>query len=827
MVVIEAGVAEAPPRTALKSRALVVALGALLALGAASMLYGAWLSDDYLIGLRQSLNFVHGRGFSFFADARVQTMTSPLWGIVLVPVLWLFDAFYAPMLLSVLLSLAAIAVLYQRFWGDQAKRLPFVIALAVLVGTKAYIDFSSSGLENPLAHLFAALLFVAYSRFAGAATAARFSRLCVYAALLCLTRYDFFVLVLPILIGGVVALRTPKQWIPGLTTFALCCFPWLAFSLVYFGTVLPNAFFAKLTTAVPGSESLVFGLQYYQATWIHDPTSLVSVVLGIIAVCVGPRRSQWLPVCLGVVLYLAYIIPAGGDFMVGRFISVPILLSAGLLTEGLGALDARHLWKVPVAFTAYAMVIRPDLPLLDNYSSREAMRAAGKSAEILPRINDEKKAYVFDRGLMTGHKRFAGWLASRVALWDEPPGKAPRRAVLINCGGLGWLSFEYGPEAHVYDLCALADPYLSKLPLFRVGEDHVRLPWGPGHFTRAEPVGYSESVATGTNFVRDPVLADVFDAVQSITTGPLFSMQRWRSIFRLASMDLVRSAQAAPTYAGVKYPRGQDTEVAPYEFYSNPFRSQCTPEEDADQIDRMERRQVTLDEVVHSKSVKLTGTPGANFKLTFTSGAAEVGSFEFEMPKACASGLGITEQPIPPPIVSQGFDGLWVAPTRKGNAPVRFGGLILDAANVRGPFAERGKLVFDKRGCELPTHGGEATSNCYVVAHADPARRGHLTYGPYVRLPAGAYLFELEYRSSAGAAAQSGVWDVAARVGADEQVLVRGELAGTENQPRTLQGRFWVPSRRAVPSVEIRVAPASMVEAEIRRLRIYEAAPAP
>jgi arabinofuranosyltransferase len=824
MVVAEAGAAESRPSSAIQPRALLVVVGGLLVLGAASMLYGAWLSDDYLIGLRQSLNLVHGRGFSFFADARVQTMTSPLWGIALAPVVWLFDAFYAPMLLSVALSMGAIMVLHRLFWREAVARLPFLLSLAVLVGSKGFIDFSTSGLENPLAHLWAALLFATWSEFERAPTSRGFRKVCLYAALLCLTRYDYAILVFPVMVSGIYRVRARRQFVGGLVVFAACCVPWLAFSLVYYGTVLPNAFYAKLTTAIPLTESVQFGLRYYQATWIHDPTSLVGITLGIGLVCRRPSRRRWLPMTLGVLSYLAYIIPAGGDFMIGRFLSVPMLVSVGLLTDGLRELGSAHFWKIPTGLLAYVMIMRPALPLLDHYSSRESMDAPGKSPEVLPRINDEKSAYIFDRGLMTGHRGFAGWLASRVALWNEPVGSAGRRAVVVDCGGLGWRSFDFGPDAHVYDHCALADPFLSKLPLYRIGEDRQRLGWGPGHFTRSEPEGYSESVATGTNALRDPVLADVYDAIQDITAGPIFGARRWRSILRLATLELVRTARAAPSYSGVKYPEPQETKIAPYAFYSNPFRSHCGPENLAERVRRGEPLQVLLNGVTHSHSIKLTGTQGIGFQLTFLSAGAEVGRLDVDMPKRCSSGLGLVEKSLPTSISEKGFDTLRIGATGAGDTAVHLGGLILDGVPVREPSFGRRSLVFDEPACRLPNRGEEATEDCSVIARPETSRGGYLIYGPYARLQPNGYLFEIEYSSSAPRMTASGHWDVAARIADREEILARGELIGTSGEAQVLTGRFWVPRRDDVPAVEVRVSPVANARTEIRRLRIYESA---
>lgn len=139
----------------------------------------------------------------------------------------------------------------------------------------------------------------------------------------------------------------------------------------------------------------------------------------------------------------------------------------------------------------------------------------------------------------------------------------------------------------------------------------------------------------------------------------------------------------------------------------------------------------------------------------------------------------------------------------------------------------KGKLVFDKPACQLPNRGGDVTDECSVIARIDPDRQGHLTYGPYISLEPGEYLFEVDYRSSAAATTAAGRWDAAARLGADEQVLAKGEIAGTGNDPKVLVGRFSMPQKDGAPVLEIRMAPALTAETEIKRLRIYEVAANP
>jgi arabinofuranosyltransferase len=784
------------------------------------MLYGAWLSDDYLIGLRQTLNLIHGRGFSFYSDARVQTMTSPLWGLVLAPVVAAGDSFYAPMLFSVLLSLGAVWITFRPYWAIPANRTAALILLGVLTCSRAFIDFTTSGLENPLAYLIAAGLLAALRQLHSAPTSSSFAKVCGFSAALCLTRYEYGLIVLPTLLSWSWRLRRQRVLI-GLGVFVAIVLPWLAFALVYYGTIFPNTFYAKLTTAIPLHDSVVFGLRYYEAMIKHDPQTLMVMALAIALALSGREWREWLPLCVGLIGFLAFVIVAGGDFMIGRFVSVPLFLSAGLLCESICGLSGRNRVYTELAVAVGLLAATPRLPIFDNYLSPESMKRAGRqTAEILPRINDEKNAYLYSSGLFTGHLHFAGWLKARVDRWQTSPNSEPRRAVLVDCGGMGWLNMDYGPDAKVFDLCALADPFLSKLPLYQIGADRQLLGWGPGHFTRAEPPGYTATLASGVNSISDPVLAKIYDEVERITTGPLFTRERWAAIYHLATLDLIEMARAAPSYRGMTPARPQETYVARYAEYSSSFRTQCTPTHLADRMRPADHLELFSSTAAHSPAFRISGTPGETFRLKFLSRATDVGQLDVQIPRYCDYGLGLAEGAIPPTALSSGFDQVSISRSATTDQVV-FGGLILNEFNFEPARSFKGELVFGKEACELPTKGGESTAECSILGRSGRQQPGYLTYGPYQALSAGLYVFEFAYRSAAVRGAAAGEWDVVLRSGEAEQYLARGEIAGTSGERGIIGGHFSVAPGIRNSVVEVRTAPDATVETELFQLNIY------
>ena len=85
----------------------------------------------------------------------------------------------------------------------------------------------------------------------------------------------------------------------------------------------------------------------------------------------------------------------------------------------------------------------------------------------------------------------------------------------------------FAGDKRVVDRCALSDPFLARIPYRQT------LGFRPGHFTRAPPTGYLDSIVTGHNVIADRALAKLYDEVQLVVSGPLFTQERWHAIWCL------------------------------------------------------------------------------------------------------------------------------------------------------------------------------------------------------------------------------------------------------------------------------------------------------
>ena len=93
---------------------------------------------------------------------------------------------------------------------------------------------------------------------------------------------------------------------------------------------------------------------------------------------------------------------------------------------------------------------------------------------------------------------------------------------------VGLQAFAAGPKVHLIDRFALTEPLLARIPYEPSDKN-----WRIGHFLRALPDGYLETVQTGRNRVKDPCIRRFNERLRRVTHGPIFSWQRVKDIFSL------------------------------------------------------------------------------------------------------------------------------------------------------------------------------------------------------------------------------------------------------------------------------------------------------
>jgi arabinofuranosyltransferase len=524
-----------------------VALGAALLLLAVVLVRTAWLSDDAYITMRAVDHLVGGDGPVYNVGERVQAFTHPLWMLLLsLGYACTHDARLVAFLLSALCDVGVAWLLVRRFALAPASA---TLALVAWLFSKAAVDYSTSGLENPLSHLLV-LAFLATEPSDDrerASTRRLFARLAV-AALALVNRLDVAVVLAPSLVGAVVGHARAAQ---SATTAAVArrsfagsllrssavaaaaslpLVAWFAFSLVYYGFPFPNSAYAKLSTGIAASSLWRHGLDYLGQTVRFDPVTALAIAATVVGVVVTQLRARVLftPSCqlaAGLLLHLVYVASVGGDFMRGRFLTVPFFASCAWIAAR--PLFARWSAALPAAALLVALGFLAGRPPVT--SGPEYGGAGFDGDEGMVRgVADERGFYYAWSGLLRSPKfdepAVAEQLHGPLEFRRPPDGGAGEVKVLSQ---LGFYGFASPRLRHVADLFALVDPLLARLPAMDPWDYRV------GHYRRKFPDGYLETLQSGENRIADPRLRAYYDELRLVVRGPLFTQERWRAIARL------------------------------------------------------------------------------------------------------------------------------------------------------------------------------------------------------------------------------------------------------------------------------------------------------
>jgi arabinofuranosyltransferase len=450
--------------------------GFLFFAGCFLILRRAWISEDAFITLRHVDHFIKGYGPVFNIAERVEGFTHPLWFGVLSLFRWIG---LSPKGAAVLPGLmASIAALYFLFFKIRIKYQTGSIsflnpAAALLIGTSAFIDFGTSGLETSLSYL----LLVLYAKFI---IENRWQQQPILtgliASLLTLTRPDFglFMVLLFILYLYEIA----KKNIPIKHLWKFLVFPILLvggyqiFRMGYYAALLPNPFYAKSGAGAYWSQ----GLKYL---WDFCRGSLFPVALFLVFLTLFlNRHSGYLKnrslVLFSGLLHGFFVIRGGGDFMHGRFLLPTFLL---ITLSQSGAFDRLLNKKTALKIGGIAVC------LIFFFSSLSVTPIQKRGQRIHLNITEERHFYYKDKIIPLKHL----FTDTMILMWKTIGinyRDLARKAELnlrIAYKNVGFTGFYAGPRVYVLDELGLTDPVVSRITL--------KMRKRPGHEKNA-PLGY-------------------------------------------------------------------------------------------------------------------------------------------------------------------------------------------------------------------------------------------------------------------------------------------------------------------------------------------------
>ena len=459
----------------------------------------AWLSDDSLITLRTVLNISHGWGYGFNALENVQGYTHPLWMLI-----WLFVGSltgswtFSILFVSLLFAISAVLLILRL----TNNILLTITAAALILGSNAITEYSTSGLENPLAFVLIIGLFILLRK---PHDQTRMPLIIGFlASLTLLTRLDLALLIAPALAYSVLSEGYSRARFMAMTLlgFVTPLLLWFSFSVLTYGSAFPNTLSAKRNVNIPLLELIQQGLFYLGFSIKHDVITGLIIALGVVVAIVSADRlaKAW---TFGVALYLLYVIQNGGDFMASRFLSAPAIVSVAVVVS---FVDTALSSSAPTK--RYALLLAPmaavfvSLSVIERPTVLRSNLLTERWDYVDPSVRgiaDERAVYTWmglspwswrqDPSSFEGHVTIG--VAEREA--DYWPSKAspmfsPERSGKI-CGFLGSYGINSGPTTHLIDSCGLTDRFLAETKFDPEGKS-----WRIGHFERQLPEGYEDAI---------------------------------------------------------------------------------------------------------------------------------------------------------------------------------------------------------------------------------------------------------------------------------------------------------------------------------------------
>ena len=497
----------------------------------------SWIGEDFLITVRSILNFIHGFGPVYNIGERVQAYTHPLWFFLMSGVIVVTkEIFYSTVLISVLFSFLAV-LLISKAHGFEKKPSYFITFILFITFSSAFMDYTSSGLENPLGYLlFSALVWCFYKN--------HYFYLPLLAALLFLNRYDYLFIFVPFLIFYLIQ---PREWKGKLLSFSISGFiilSWLVFSLYYYGSLFPSTYYAKTMSSVYKDADVFVNtlnaLNYYKATMLRDFLTFLPFIFCFVFI-----RSQFLSkkdrlLVFSVLPYLLYIFWIGGDFMQGRFFATPFFLIAPVFIKCFFHFCKTFFVKFP-KFVIGVCLLMLMSSLLLSYKSFPIVELFIGAKPYWPMnaleiLTVDERAVFFEKPLNYFNES-AKQINESYERWGKPQQGFKSH---FFCGYLGISGLIMGKENHIVDFCGLSDFFLATLkPPYKLY---------PGHSYRRLPLGYMSTILSKgkVNYICDKNTREHWENIKEKTRAPPKIVNLWKNL--KDSFEIKQKAHIPPDF---------------------------------------------------------------------------------------------------------------------------------------------------------------------------------------------------------------------------------------------------------------------------------------
>ena len=482
----------------------------------------AWQSDDAYHGYVMAKHLVEGNGFVYNIGERSSASSCPLFTLVIA--LFYFvtrEMFFTSIFVCVAFSAGAYAILVYKMCKTKEQ---VYLAFAALIGSAAFVSYTTSGLENSMLFFFSTLFLKLYfdkEKYTGK----ELLMLALVFSVIALTRMDAVLMFIPMICYAFLAKREKTSFpgavgigLLGLLPFIL----WELFSLFYFGFPFPNTAYVKLDIAI--MEYIKRGIWYVVFTALNDLIVLV-LPIAFIVFSVIVKKAKYIYMAAGIALYFLYIFYIGGDFMMGRHFTVLLMMSVcgymAIQNHVINQLNLMRKFRSVFAFLVFGGIIYA-LTFVPVIGSQYLFGHEYSSS-----ISDEREVYSKTTGLYNNVAALikTGDLCIENT-WNYQSTDEIRendQIGNITDNSPGILVY-YNSDLYLNDTYGLGDPFLSKLPAIKNPN------WRVGHLRREIPTGYRESIQQNKNLIENKDLAEYYDVIHLITRGDLFSKERINAI---------------------------------------------------------------------------------------------------------------------------------------------------------------------------------------------------------------------------------------------------------------------------------------------------------
>ena len=487
-----------------------------------------WQSDDSFHGYVMVKHLLEGNGFVYNIGERVCATTGPLYTLsCAIPYALTREMYFTTLILDVIYSSVAYHIFAYKICRTREQVL---IGFFAFLGSRAFVSYTTSGLENSLLFLFMALFIWQYMK-RDFFDSRHLLLLALTFSGIALTRMDNVLFFIPAIVFVFLVKRENTTFIKcvGLGLLGLApFFIWELFSFIYYGSFVPNTAYVKIGTGITLIYYVKHGILYYWYTLLNDAVVLV-IPFVFIVMTILLRKSKYLLISAGIAAYGLYLLSVGGDFMMGRHFTGMLFISVLSVTMMFNR-EKDYFDTIRKMRTVFSILVIGTMCWSFTFgTSVGSQYLFGHS--FASSISDEREYYFDTTGF---YNNIRSLIKTGRTCWedtwnDESPDRLRnegfRGDILDNAAGI--LVYK-NSDLYLNDTYCLGDPLMSRLPAV------YQESWRVGHLKRVCPDGYRDSVYEDDNRIEDADLHEFYDKIQIITRGSIWSGERLATIVNMA-----------------------------------------------------------------------------------------------------------------------------------------------------------------------------------------------------------------------------------------------------------------------------------------------------